>query len=293
MLDTVNKTNLNEFNLIEILNILYGHKFKVITFALSVGIFSIFYSLRMPDIFLSSSIVYVHQDVENDNESITNFSTGRSYNAYQNKTAIVLEVINSRDFIKSFLKNEENLIKLVAVKHWDKASNKLIINRDIFDPELNRWINKPTKNQIIREYRNSFISKEGKRSGLIEIGFRHRSPIAAKELTFSVINSLNIYINNMELKEIEFSIQKLMNNELDFQFTELKRKYSDTLEAKLAKIAKIKSYKDYPLKIIDSPIASDRKIRPRRSLIVLLSTILSGIFLSYIILIRHYMKSEE
>ena len=97
----------------------------------------------------------------------------------------------------------------------------------------------------------------------------------------------------MELKEIEFSIQKLMNNELDFQFTELKRKYSDTLEAKLAKIAKIKSYKDYPLKIIDSPIASDRKIRPRRSLIVLLSTILSGIFLSYIILIRHYMKSEE
>ena len=88
MLDTVNKANLNEFNLIEILNILYGHKFKVITFALLVGIFSIFYSLRMPDIFLSSSIVYVHQDVENDNESITNFSTGRSYNAYQNKTAI-------------------------------------------------------------------------------------------------------------------------------------------------------------------------------------------------------------
>ncbi|HSG60987.1 MAG TPA: Wzz/FepE/Etk N-terminal domain-containing protein, partial [Pseudomonadales bacterium] len=56
------------------------------------------------------------------------------------KTALGIEVIKSRQFLQTFIDKRDVLVPLMAAEGWNKGSDTLKINDDLYDVETKQWV---------------------------------------------------------------------------------------------------------------------------------------------------------
>ncbi len=100
------------------------------------------------------------------------------------KTQIALETIKSRSFFAEYM-YEDVLVALMAAEGWDRESDELIINDDIYDPSSQKWIRDAQlpfkKKPSVQEAYEVFISDhlvvtEDQKTGFVRLAVKHYSP---------------------------------------------------------------------------------------------------------------------
>ena len=292
--------DMNDFNLEKIFKLLWDSKYLIIFITSFFAIISIYYTLQMPNKYKSSALIMiVDPSNNNSNSSLLSRFGGLATMAgisipsadSGNKINLAEETIKSRDFFNKLVEDYDILPDLYASKNYNKSNKKIIYN-DLYNGEKRVWNKsnknlslKPSNQEAYRLYRSILSIGVSDKSGYMTLSVIHVSPVFANKLITLVVSSTNSIVRQNDLIESETALTYLKNLMAIVEYSEIKDSISNLIEAQLETQMLVNIREDdYLLKYIDHPFSPEDKFSPRRSLYVLMATIL-GFLLGVLIVL--------
>ncbi len=282
----------DEIDLRDLFRVLWNGKWLIggITFAAAVT--SVIVALMLPNIYRAEALL-----APNDQEGASGLSAlAAQYGGLaslagislddgsSDKVVLGLEVLKSRKFITQFIEGHDIMVPLMAVERWNDETGDLVIDADSYDAEAGEWVRNvsPPKKPIpsLQEAYDRFIDRlvvnQDKQSGMISVAVEHYSPFIAKQWVDWLVDDLNQTVMRQDVAEAEQAIEYLNDQISNTPLTELQNVFFSLVEEQTKTIMLAEVSDEYLLKTIDPAVAPEKKDRPSRSLIVVLSTMLGG-----------------
>ncbi|MEL0187020.1 MAG: Wzz/FepE/Etk N-terminal domain-containing protein [Flavobacteriaceae bacterium] len=294
-------TNNDEINLVDLFLILFKSKYIIIVVTSIFALFSILYSLSIPNKYTSSATLSIIEDKNSSGKSLlSGFSSIASIAGINlssqnsvDKTSLVISTINSRIFFKNLLKSKDILPNILAAIDFDNIGKLIIYNEEIYDPVKKNWKsfghkNKPSYLDGYKAYRNLVNIEQDKNSNIIYISVSHVSPIFSHDLLVTIIDELN---NLTKLNDFKESTEALnyLNNQLEQPIPNNTKEAINELILIQIETQMLSDIRDeYIVRAIDPPFIPEEKSEPNRALICIIITLIGFFSAAFYSFIRHH-----
>lgn len=294
----------DELDFQELFKILWEGKIIISSVAFIFALVSIFYSLSLPNIYLSKALLNPVESSAGVNKSLGGYSSianlagiNLSTSNNDSNAAKALKKISTLSFFTENIMPNIFLPDLVAAEDWDLTSNKIIYDKAIYNDKNQSWVNNPQNKEpslsAQKAYEifldNNLVFSSDLESGFIMIGIKHQSPYIAKEWTEIIIDELNEFYRKKDKREAKTSIDFLNMQIAQTNFTEIKQVIAELIQSKTQQLALIEVGKFYVFEYLDPPAVMERKSEPGRAIIVILGSIIGGFLGVLIVFLRKYI----
>lgn len=200
------------------------------------------------------------------------------------KTNLGLEILQSRQFVASFIHKFDLAVPLIAAKRWDDKTQRLTIDNDVYDSTAGRWVREvkppqkvvPSNQELYEKFHDDVLTVvEDQNTGFIKLRIRHYSPILAREWANSIVSELNHHIMRKDVDEAEQAIAYLRGQIESTSLTEMRTVFSRMIEEQTKTVMLARVSDQYLFRIVDPAVAPEKKYAPNRPLICVLGAILS------------------
>ena len=136
------------------------------------------------------------------------------------------------------------------------------------------------------------VSKD-KKTLLVTLSVKHKSPFIAQKWVEIMIDQIDQVMRDQDRRTATKSIEYLNSIAPTVNYEDIKRALSALQQEQMKRLMMVEANDNYTFKVLDSPIAPELKSQPKRSLIVILGTIL-GMMLSVLgALVFHYTRKSS
>ena len=293
-----------EIYISDIFRSLKSNFFKIISCTILVSIATVVVVLNMPNIYKSKAVL-AQNSTFNNVSNLSRYSELASLAGVnmqsgggENNGAVALELLMSLNFFESLAKQYNILVPLLASKNWDSKNNKLNIDNNVYDQDKKVWNskssflvgNQPSLQVAHKLFLESIFINVNKETGFIELSVEHISPIVARDWVKNIVDHLNYIISEEKKVKSDESI-KYLKNELKITSTkEIRESISLLITKEIEKLMLINSSPEYVFNYIAYPYIPEKKIKPTRSTICIISSLLAFFLSSLIFLIRDFYK---
>lgn len=285
-----------EIDLQKIFSALKGKKTIILSVTLIGFLSSIFVSLILPKVWTSSSIHIIN----NDNNAGLDSSLGGSLQGISSLSSLALGSgsheadiaiarIRSKIFFQKLIESDKIAIDLFAIKGFDEATSTPVFNKNFYNIDKEQWTAKPTFLELYKHYNDSLSAFLDRKTNLMHLSFSHRSPVFARDFLQKIIDEFNEEMRLKSLNEANASIDFLTNKLNEIKQSDVKKSMSNVIEFQLKKQVLAMIDENYFLETIDMPFVPEERTSPRRSLIVMATTLLSFIFILMLLILRFYV----
>jgi LPS O-antigen subunit length determinant protein (WzzB/FepE family) len=290
----------DEIELSELLSAIWNRKIFICLVTSFFSIVSILYALSLPNIYTSHALLKSAENSSSSSGLLSQYSGMASLagislgsSGSSDKSLEAIERIRSYTFFSKFFLPEISYQDLVAVKDWERSTNTLVYDEEVFDSNSTKWLGTVSPQDAYKTYNDMISIYQDKKTFFVSISIKHYSPNIAKEWVDLIVNKINSSMRDEEkvttLKSIEFLNEQIQK----VNFLEVRQSIASLQENQMKSLMLIESNSDYIFKTIDSSIIPEKKSEPKRSLIVIIATIL-GFFISLVVvLILHIMKKSK
>jgi uncharacterized protein involved in exopolysaccharide biosynthesis len=191
-----------------------------------------------------------------------------------------LAVLRSRDFVRTFVEEEE-LLPVLFPKAWDAATG--------------RWkVEKPPEPSQGAGY---FVAKvrsveESATSGLVTLSIEWRDPELAASWANSLAARLNDHMRQRALADAENNVKYLRHELENTSVVTLQQSIGSLLESEMQKVMLARGNSEYAFRIIDRAEVPRAPSKPRVMLIVVLATFFGAMLASFVALVRDMVKNR-
>lgn len=198
--------------------------------------------------------------------------------AGDDKTDLGIEIITSREFISQFIKKHDLLIPLMAAERVNLQSGELILDPEIYDQQSQKWVRQvqepyqpePSEQEAHKAFLDSFSVSKDKIKNLVFISFEHVSPDVAKNVVNWLVEDINEYMRQADIKDAKKSIE-FLNREADAAaVVEIKNVIYTLLEDRLKTLMIANVRQEYVFKFIEKAVSPQEKSGPQRALILIM-----------------------
>ena len=293
----------DEIDLRELFSAIWAGKWVIIATTFLFSVAAVFYALSLPNIYKSE--VTLAPAGESGGLNIPGQLGGLAALAGVNlggkggdKTALALEILKSREFLGRFIEENDLYVPIMAAKGWDRASDKLLIDPEIYNEETKQWVRevqepfkpKPSVLETIEEFNKLFSVSQDKLSGMVKVNVEYYSPKIAKIWADKLVKSINEEMRNRDLTEAEKSIEYL-NGQIELtNLADIRTMLFSLIEEQTKTKMLANGRNEYVLKTIDAAVESEQKSKPNRAIIVMVISIVGGLLSSLITAIRFFLK---
>jgi len=267
---------------------------------------SIVYLLSQPSVYRVEAVLALAetQEVRSATSSLLNqvgairaIGGLRSFGTAADPRGQSLAILRSRAFINSFLK-EHNLIPSVLAGISGNSPRSSAIDSTLYDETNENWLidfeggqgNNPSDWQIYSRFKEVLEVVQDVETGLITIRIDWYDPFRAKQWLSWMISDINDHMRQADLQEAEESIDFLQNQISKTQLIEMRNVFYNLIESQTQVVMLADVRDGYAFRVIDPPIIFDDRVRPNRSVILLIGLVLGSIFGVLLLLIIHAMK---
>tara|TARA_B110000261_G_scaffold72888_1_gene84781 strand:+ start:308 stop:1240 length:933 start_codon:yes stop_codon:yes gene_type:complete len=294
---------ISEINILELLLILFKNKYTIILCTFIFAISSVFYSLSIPNQYISKSVVSINGDTEVTGGSLGGNLGGiaslagisLSSGGDVSKSSIVEATFKSRVFINHLLNQEKFLFNLMAVNGYDVNNNKAIIDTNLYDIEKASWkTNKKPKNiDSYYAFLNNFSYSRDDETGLVTVSFKNFSPYISKDLLDILLFEIDTIIKNKDIIETEKSLVYLQDQLEKTQQSNIRASINSLIfnELQAQMVANISE--SYLFDTIDPPYVPIEKSSPVRSAISVFGTLFGFILSIIYVLTRQFFINKK
>jgi uncharacterized protein involved in exopolysaccharide biosynthesis len=299
----------DEIDLAELWRAIWAGKFIIIAITFIFAVASVFYALSKPDVY-KASVLLSPVSSQSGSGGLGAFAgqfgglaslAGINLNGGGgDQTSIALATLESRSFIENFIKKHDLLVPLMASKKWDRVSDSLILDEELYDEASQKWIREvkspqtpePTSWEAYESFSQLLSVFQDKENSLITIELEFYSPTLAKKWLILLVTDINEFIRKQEKAETKASIQYLKNELKNIQISNMETVFYQLIEeqTKTMMLAQVK--KEYIFKTIDPAQVPDKKSGPKRPLIVIIGLIL-GLTIGIIIALLKYFSVSK
>lgn len=302
-----NGSELN-IDIVEIFKYLYVRKIFIVSVTLIFSVFSVVYSLSLPNKYTSTTLLNIN-DQESQSSSMLDQYSGLASIAgisiptsgADSKAFRAVSIMKSKDFLKGLIEYDSRILpSIMASESYDQDSQELIFDSTQYDVNENKWIREaiypysvtPTYIEAHEHYLGLIETEIDQETNYIEVSVTHISPHFAHTLLELIINRTNQRAKNEDLKDAENALNYLTEEDEKSSVLSLKKSINNLKESqmKIKMVANISD--DYLLKTIDSPYVPLKKSSPFRALICIIGFFL-GIFISVSYLIVTFYQKDN
>lgn len=296
---------IEEIGVQEILDQLREKKLFIGIFTSVFAIFAVLYSLSLPNLYISNSLLMpVNSSSGGGSSSMSKSVSGLASavglsigaGGETDKGTLAIETIKSRDFFQHLLTFKDVFPVLVALDYYDDSTQNILFDENLYDSKLQKWKNdnatgitlKPNYLEAYDKYREILRIDRDKFSNIIQVSIKHESPKFAYEFLTLIIDQLNEISRARDLLESKESLEYLYSQIPQVQQADIQLSIYQLIESQLRTQMLANVKKNYLLQPLDKPFIPDRKSEPYRARLCVLIT-LFGLFLSTMfVLVRHF-----
>jgi LPS O-antigen subunit length determinant protein (WzzB/FepE family) len=296
----------DDIDLSEVFNVLWDKIFYVGAITSIFSLVSIIVALMMPNIYQSKATLMAVE------QSGMSGMVGK-YSGMASLAGISLESkSDSKDqeaiariksfefFSNNFLPNIK-LENLMAVKKWTQASNTLTYDKSDFNSESRQWVRKakpprskiPTSQEAFEEFIEIMSVSKDKKTLLVTLSVKHKSPFIAQQWVEIMIDQIDQVMRDQDRLTATKSIEYLNSIAPTVNYEDIKKALSALQQEQMKRLMMVEANDNYIFKVLDSPIAPELKSQPKRSLIVILGTILGMMLSALGVLVFHYTRKSS
>jgi hypothetical protein len=209
-----------------------------------------------------------------------------------------LEVLTSRSFFTEKIYPSIHLPDLMADPRWDSETNNLSYDDDLYDAVLGQWVREvgfpyqvtPTAQESYDFFVANVLNiSTANATRFVTLSVDHVSPYIARDWVELMILEIN---EQFRVREHELALSSIdyLNNQISItSVVEVRQALSELLQNQIQTSMLTNANPDYVFSVIDPPIPPELKYSPRRSIIVILATLLGGLLGVVAVLVRHYV----
>ena len=296
----------DEVNVRELIMLFWNRKLLITSFTSIAAILSVLYALYLPNIYTSSVLL---APAESNSSSL---SGGLSQVAGMaslagislpgsmssgNKSAEAMERIQSFEFFEKYFLPTISMQNLLAVDSWDSQQNIISYVEEDFDAASNKWIRSstntkssiPSAQEAFEEFSKLLSINQDKITGFFSVSIEHQSPYVAQKWVNNIVQQINESMRETDKNKAEKSISFLNSQIANVNYEEVRLALSELIQNQIKNLMLIESNDYYVLKVLDSPIAPEKRSAPVRSIIAILGTIFGFISIAVFTIISHYI----
>jgi len=291
----------DEIDLLELWNILWAEKFKIIAITTIFAVGSAIYSLMLTNIFRAEALLAPSGE-ENSSQfggqlgfaaNLAGVSLGQS----NNKTVNALATLQSRQFSKKFI-TKHNLLPWLLASEFDSSEGRSVIDPELYDLETNSWIRgemlvAPTDGEAFEQFKSILTVVEDQNTGLVTIAIEWPDPVLAAQWVNWLISDINGHIKEGDMQEARLAINYLQVQLGSTQLVEMQRVFYQLIESQTRTLMLADIREGYVFKTIDPAVVPEEKSKPKRALICILGTILGCVLAVLYVLIRYAAKNKQ
>ena len=304
----MSSTHENEISLKDVWLEAFRNKWIIISISFIFGVLAVFIALKLPNIYQSNTVLVPNQEEQGGLSSLAkNFGglasltgIGLGQSAGPDKAVIALEILKSQEFITKFVKEHNLVVPLIAAIGSTKLTYELILDDDLYDVKNKKWIREvtppkniePSDEEIHEAFLDIFQAEQDIKTGFIRASIEFYSPSIAKEWLELIFFDINTLIKNNDRREAEKSIvylndvlNKTNNSSMQTTFYQLIEEQTKTLMLAEAR-------EEYIFKTISPAILPEKKLKPRRVLVVLAGLIIGGMLSLLFVFFRYFIKNN-
>ncbi len=277
----------DEIDLLEYWRIIWKNKWLVVGASFLAAVIAAGYSLMMPNIYRAEVLLAPVADDSGKGgglasalgglASLAGISLGGGGNVEEN-----LAVLQSREFLWGFIKDKK-LMPVLFEDEWDE--NKKAWKES--DPE-----EQPSEWDAYRLFtdRGLLTVSADKESGLVTVAVEWKDADLAAQWANALVERLNDYLRQRAIADSQSNLRYL-NRELERTHVEDVRQALFELISQEQKKAMLANTRvQYAFRVLDAAEAPDKKVKPKRALIVLLSAFVVGFLAIIYVFVQEGMR---
>jgi len=265
----------DEIDLLELWRTLLKHKRLILRASFGAAVLAAVISLLMPNIYRAEVLLapVSSGDAKGGGlasalgglgglASMAGISLGGGGSTEEN-----LAVLQSREFLWKFVQDKK-LMPVLFEDAWDEQTK----NWTETDPKK-----QPGQLDAHRLFVNGLLSvNRDKKTDLVTVAIEWKDAALAADLANALVGQLNQYLAQQAIARSENNLKYLNEELMRTQVEEMRKTLFDLIasEQKIAMLAN--TQKAFAFKVLDPAVEPDKKIKPKRSLIVILAAFVAG-----------------
>ena len=284
----------DEIDLRELFRVLWAGKWLVGGFTFAATVIGVIIALMLPNIYRAEALLAPNQDegagalsaLATQYGSLASLAGINLGSGSSDNTALGLEILKSRKFVSAFIERHDILVPLMAAKGWDLETGELKIDSAIYNVSANMWVREvrlpkntiPSLQEAYKEFSEEVLSiVQDRETGFVTVSVEHYSPVVAKQWVDWLVEDINSTIMQQDVEEAEQAIEYLKKQIQATSLAGMQSVFFRLIEEQTKTVMLAKVSDEYLLKTLDPAVAPEKKAKPFRALIVILSTMLGGI----------------
>jgi len=298
--------NNDEIDFRELFHVLWDKIFYIGAITSIFSLISIIYALMLPNIYESNALMMPVEEDQGMSGMLGQYSGMASLAGISlpsdsgSKAQEAIARIRSLEFFSNNFLPYIKLENLMAVKKWNQASNSLTYDARDFNIESRQWVrevkppksNIPSSQEAYKVYKEIMRISEDKKTLFVTLSIEHKSPFIAQQWVEIIMDQLDQVMRNQDRQTAMKSIEYLNTLAPTINYEEIKKALSSLQEQQMKQLMMVEANDNYIFKVLDSPIVPEVKSQPKRSLIVILGSMI-GMMLSVLgVLAFHYTRKS-
>lgn len=302
--------NSEEIDLVKLWNIFWHDKLLIIIITAVFAIASVLYALSLPDEYKSTALLAPSSQSGGAGglaklagqfgglASLAGINLDGG--GAEDKSVVAMEIIKTWGFLEKFIEDNDIAVEVLAAKGWNKATNELVIDPDIYDTTSNKWVGKeelesgqtarPSSWELFEELKDRVSVNQDKNSGLINLSVEYFSPQIAKHWADKLVEAINSHIQTKDREEAIKSINYLNQKIEETKVADMKVVFYQLIEEQTKTLMLAEVSNEYVFKTLSPAKVPEVKVKPKRALIVILGIFLGGMLSILVVLIRNFRK---
>ena len=298
----------DEIDLRELFSVVWAGKILIVAITAVFALVSVGYALSLANQYKASAVVSPAQSGGSSLGAMAgqlgglaslagiNIGSGES-----NETQEAMEIMQSRGFMEEFIQTHDLQVPIYAAIGWDKGSNSLKLNSDLYDATSERWLiednesgenRAPSSWELYEKFRERVAVSQDKKSGLINISVEYYSPQIAKQWVDLFIITINDYMRARKLEQVNRNIEYLTAQIDKTAIADMREVFYQLVEEQTKSKMLAEASPEYAFVTVSRAMVPEQKSQPKRALVCILGTLLGGMLSVLWVLFRHYAFSN-
>ncbi len=298
----------DEIDLRELFSVLWAGKILIVAITAVFALVSVGYALSLANQYKASAVV---SPADTGGSSLgamagqlgglaslagINIGSGES-----NETQEAMEIMQSWGFMEAFIQTHDLQVPIYAAIGWDKGSNSLKLNSDLYDATSERWLiednesgenRAPSSWELYEKFRDRVAVSQDKKSGLINISVEYYSPQIAKQWVDLFIITINDYMRARKLEQVNRNIEYLTAQIDKTAIADMREVFYQLVEEQTKSKMLAEASPEYAFVTVSRAMVPEEESQPKRALVCILGTLLGGMLSVLGVLFRHYAFSN-
>lgn len=288
---------------------LWKSKWLIIAITIIFAVGSVIFALSLPNIYKADTLLSPSESSSGGGLSKMAGQLGglaalagvNLGGAESSQTELAVQVMQSRQFIESFIKEHDLLVPLMAVSGWDLEKNSLLINEDVYNQDDKTWLRKPegmrgakpSSQEAYENFSKNVLSvTQDKDSGLYTVSVMYFSPFVAQKWATWLVEDINKVMRERTITETTQNLAYLNAQLQKTAVADMQSTFYKLIEEQTKSLMLAEVQEEFVFKVIDPAVVPEVKSKPKRALVCILGTLLGFMIGSAIALFRLAFRKD-